>query len=224
MFNTWNKMSENINYRTICQRFISSFKYKFHDELESSIYSVAALLNTSKLRFWYDKKFSEENVDIATRELINVAFTFIKTNINEKVKTKKLNTKEEAHSDSDQEDDDLIFKFFKDDTHKDKNQTIPNLSSIQILRNEKENFFNLLSREEETNKTSKAFWNDNKKKLPNLFKVAQFVLTVPASSAFVEGFFSLWGVCEKLDYMSDELIAKRSFLKCNLKILNELSN
>jgi len=38
-----------------------------------------------------------------------------------------------------------------------------NLSNTQLLKNEKEIFLSLLSKEEETKKTSKNFWNDNKK-------------------------------------------------------------
>jgi len=224
MFNTWNKMSENVKYRTICEKLICYFRNKFEYEIESSIYSVTALLNTSKLRIWYNRKFSEENVTIATNELVNVASTFIQTDSQEKVAKKQTIT--HKHVDSDQEDDDLMFGLFQDDSDDDSSHSKSNLSNTQLLKNEKEIFLSLLSKEEETKKTSKNFWNDNKKKLPNLFKVAQFGFSVPASSAFIERFFSVCGVvCKKrCGNMSDDFIVKRSFLKCHMDILNELSN
>jgi len=162
MFNTWNKMSENVKYRTICEKLICCFRNKFEYELESSIYSVTALLNTSKLRIWYNRKFSEENVTIATNELVNVASTFIQTDSQEKVAKKQTIT--HKHVDSDQEDDDLMFGLFQDDSDDDSSHSKSNLSNTQLLKNEKEIFLNLLSKEEETKKTSKNFWNDNKKK------------------------------------------------------------
>jgi hypothetical protein len=116
MFNTWNKMSENVKYRTICEKLICCFRNKFEYELESSIYSVTALLNTSKLRIWYNRKFSEENVTIATNELVNVASTFIQTDSQEKVAKKQTIT---HNVDSDQEDDDLMFGLFQDDSDDD---------------------------------------------------------------------------------------------------------
>ena len=169
MFNTWNKMSENVKYRTICEKLICCFRNKFEYELESSIYSVTALLNTSKLRIWYNRKFSEENVTIATNELVNVASTFIQTDSQEKVAKKQTIT--HKHVDSDQEDDDLMFGLFQDDSDDDSNYSKLNLSNTQLLKNEKEIFLNLLSKEEETKKTSKNFWNE--KVLANMKKALQ---------------------------------------------------
>ena len=90
------------------------------------------------------------------------------------------------------------------------------------MRNEKDLFFSLISSSLEG--TTNSFWLKNKKKLPNLFKVARRLHTIPASSAFIERFFSICGVfCKPLcGNMSEDLIIKRSFLKCNIDILNQL--
>jgi hypothetical protein len=87
MFNIWNKISENINYQTICLKLIASFRAKFTYELNAGIYSVAALLNTSKLSLWYSKEFSD--VNLAEDELINIASTFMKPENQEKVSGEK---------------------------------------------------------------------------------------------------------------------------------------
>ena len=84
----------------------------------------------------------------------------------------------------------------------------------------------MINKPEEEQKviTTKMFWIENRKTLPSLYKLAQRLLTIPASSAFIERFFSVCGViCKKrCGNMSDELKIMRSFLKCNIDILNSL--
>ncbi len=69
------------------------------------------------------------------------------------------------------------------------------------------------------------FWNEQKKKLPNLFLAVRSYLNIPASSTFIERFFSIRGlICKKrAGAMCDDTIIKRSFLRANLDILNNLN-
>lgn len=73
--------------------------------------------------------------------------------------------------------------------------------------------------------STKAFWIENRAQLPNMAKLANILLNIPASSAFVERFFSICGVVCKARSMSmtDELIIMRVLLKTNIHLLKELN-
>ncbi|CAF1149830.1 unnamed protein product [Brachionus calyciflorus] len=49
MLSKWNRMQVTGNYRELCDYLIAAFKHKFKDEINSSVYCVASLLNVSKL-------------------------------------------------------------------------------------------------------------------------------------------------------------------------------
>ena len=61
------------------------------------------------------------------------------------------------------------------------------------------------------------FWQDNSKKLPALYKLANKVLAIPASSAPVERVFSRGGVIMRPHRarLSAEMLSILMFLKCN---------
>ena len=75
-------------------------------------------------------------------------------------------------------------------------------------------------------KTKDEFWLDKKAKFSNLFKLYLRFSSIPASSAFIERFFSICGVVckQRAGNSLDDLLITRSFLKCNIEILNELKN
>lgn len=62
--------------------------------------------------------------------------------------------------------------------------------------------------------------------MPKLFELAQILLCIPASSAFIERFFSISGaVCKvRAGNTAPDLICTRSFLKSNLFLLRESMN
>ena len=73
-------------------------------------------------------------------------------------------------------------------------------------------------------KTAK-FWTDFKSEMPNLFELQIILLNCPATSSFIERFFSLSGiVCDirRLN-MTDDLMLMRSLMKANMGILKELN-
>ena len=61
--------------------------------------------------------------------------------------------------------------------------------------------------------------------MPNLFELQVILLNLPATSSFIERFFSLSGiVCDiKRLNMTDDLVIKRSMLKANMNILRDLN-
>ena len=60
--------------------------------------------------------------------------------------------------------------------------------------------------------------------MPKLFDLQIILLNIPASSSFIERFFSISGiVCDSRRLnMNDELIVMISLMKANMSILNEL--
>lgn len=74
------------------------------------------------------------------------------------------------------------------------------------------------------NENSK-FWLKNESKFPLLFRLALILYNIPASSAFIERFYSLCGnVCKnRSGNMSAETIIARTLLKANIGILDELT-
>jgi hypothetical protein len=56
MLSKWVRMELYGEYNVLRNHLIAAFKHKFSYEIKSSIYSVAALLNISKLNIWYDRK------------------------------------------------------------------------------------------------------------------------------------------------------------------------
>ena len=74
-------------------------------------------------------------------------------------------------------------------------------------------------------KTNKSFWLEHKKLMPILAELALILLSIKASSAFIERFFSICGVVadSRRASMEDELIILRCILKANIERLKKLN-
>ena len=72
--------------------------------------------------------------------------------------------------------------------------------------------------------SKKNFWEKFTKDLPKLTILYVKINSLPATSAFIERFFSLTGlVCEKRRMrMTEDLIEKRAILKANMTTLEKL--
>ena len=73
--------------------------------------------------------------------------------------------------------------------------------------------------------STKEFWTKKATDFPHLHELSKALFCIQSSSAFIERFFSICGVvCKKRSSnMSDEKIILRSFLKSNMKLLNEMN-
>lgn len=73
--------------------------------------------------------------------------------------------------------------------------------------------------------STKDFWRKYGKRLPILNQLAKILMNVPASSAFIERFFSICGiVCkQRAGNSDDDLVITRSLLKANLDIINSFN-
>jgi hypothetical protein len=62
--------------------------------------------------------------------------------------------------------------------------------------------------------------------LPLMSSLAKIILCIPASSSFIERFYSICGVvCSKRNgNMTGELVGERAFLKANMKLVTFLES
>jgi len=102
----------------------------------------------------------------------------------------------------------IIFNFFLNSDNKK-----------QIIKNEIVSFIEKIQNEN-FNSTSK-FWLDHKKVFPNLYYLALRLFNIPASSAFIEQYFSQTGNIKPSQCcnMEPDLLEMRSMLKANLNII-----
>ncbi len=75
-------------------------------------------------------------------------------------------------------------------------------------------------------KNSNEFWKKNRQKMPILYNLMIKIVSIPASTAYIERFFSVCGVVcrNRAMNMKDELVIIRCLLKANLKWLEELAH
>jgi hypothetical protein len=65
----WKRFDVPQSYRQLCFALIQAFEHKFDYEINSSIYTVAALFNVSKLHTWYNRTDCE---NIRTKAIGNI--------------------------------------------------------------------------------------------------------------------------------------------------------
>ena len=99
------------------------------------------------------------------------------------------------------------------------------ISSIQ-LETEKIRFIKLIDKVNFKCHSTAKFWTTNVQQFPILKDLGAILYNIPSSSAYIERFYSISGnVCNvRSGNMNANTIAKRSFLKANIKILNKLSD
>jgi len=74
-------------------------------------------------------------------------------------------------------------------------------------------------------KSNSSFWLEFREKAPMLNQLYTILSNIPASSAYVERFFSICGIVKKqrASTMTDGLFVARCLLKTNIRILDELN-
>ena len=90
----------------------------------------------------------------------------------------------------------------------------------KVLKDEVKVFINIIT--ETTFESTKKFWLKYKTSMPNLFNLACKLLSIPATSAFIERFFSLTGQINKQqsNSVSVDLLRTRSMLKAHMKLID----
>ena len=122
---------------------------------------------------------------------------------------------------------DSLGAWNDDDNYEDECLITAEMLSLKIMK-ERLDFISLI---ENTNIKDKKFdhsvnfWLHHQNKLPLLSRLFLILYNIPASSAYVERFYSICGnICKnKSGNMSADTIITRSMLKANMAILNKLS-
>ncbi|RMZ95369.1 hypothetical protein BpHYR1_025973 [Brachionus plicatilis] len=87
-----------------------------------------------------------------------------------------------------------VFRAFINSRAYETNADRTRLTNIEKIRHEKQIFLDLIRDQTELQKSTKEFWSTNSSRLPILSSVAKKLFSIPASSAFVERYFSICGV------------------------------
>lgn len=218
LIKTWKSMRVRGDAKALKLNLIEAFEKKFQFELVSRIYLVAALFNVRVLRTWYNERFSVSYVTSASDSIEEVVFKLVFTN-SESI---SLMTRSETFDSIASENDVFFTKFSQT-----KNTTQPHNAKanelLQAIRREKIAFLTYLKdRDLEKMTSTRSFWSKKATTYPNLSKAALILYNIPASSAFIERFFSICGItCRRNSgNMSASMIIKRSMLKANLNLLD----
>jgi hypothetical protein len=77
MFSKWNRMEVTGRHKKFCIFLVNCFKKKFEYEINSDVYKVAGLLNTSKLYLWYQGSDCIHTFKSGSHSLVDVAHHFL---------------------------------------------------------------------------------------------------------------------------------------------------
>ena len=218
-------------YKLLCNNLTEAFQHKFKFELSSPIYTVAALLNVSKLNVWYNRADCLEIRRNAIDNIVNVMKTFQEKKSISTSNSVSDNLNKTIQSTS---SCDSIALMLRDDDIIDQIQINDEIELLQMEKNKIEFlkeiglFVNLKDKQlisRYTPRSTASFWRTNGEKFPILRRIAVILYNIPSSSAFIERFYSICGnVCKvRSGNINSDTIIYRSMLKANIHLLDELS-
>jgi hypothetical protein len=190
---------------------------------------VASVLKVSTLKDWIFKSYSKGFLNKGLEGLKSVCSLFLFSRPQNDETSQNLNNENTPKTPSSAHSNDN-FDFTKNLFA--SSQDAPNIESIQFKRDKEIEaeilfFSDRLSDENKIRsiKSTTQFWKENKKDLPHLFELQLILLNIPASSSFIERFFSISGiVCDvRRGSMNDDLIEMRSMMKANMHVLEQLN-
>ena len=205
--------------KRFCLILIKCIKDKFHYELnQSAIHRAAQMMKISSAFKWINKDFSKSMVDVGLNSLKSACCAIV---YRDKVEEVDSSMRSDGSYD--------IYSGIPDAVYSE------GTSEARLFKFEKDldkeiSFFSEFFTSKEKLRPitdTKKFWLKNRSKMPILFNLAIITLSIPASSAYIERFFSVSGVIcanTRSFNMKDDLIIMRSMLKANYKILFELAS
>lgn len=207
---------------------IAFIRFKFDFELKSPFYAVAALLDVAYISVWFPLGFGPKLMEMALASIESVYFEiFDKEEPTEQSQVEQINNKSVPANDPDASID--IYRQIADiaqfASHVNENKTTNDKNEIKSkIFMEKNNFHRYLFDTNEDKKSTSLFWLRKKDELPHLFKLARFLIVIPASSAFVEGFFSIAGIItsQRASNTKSKYFCERALLRANAKYLDFL--
>jgi hypothetical protein len=188
---------------------------KFDYELNSKEYLVAAVLNVEIADEYKNRSFSKIYYEAGIESIYEVLTMYeneTSTSRNHKPTTNVDKLTTELGVGKAQVN---ILKTFSKLTKK-RSETIPAKTGI---KNEVDLFIKTIKNS--TFDSTEKFWIEHKKSFPNLFRLALRLLSIPATTADIERFFSITGNINNKtrSNMSDELLEMLALLKVNIELL-----
>ncbi|RNA15565.1 hypothetical protein BpHYR1_033482 [Brachionus plicatilis] len=95
------------------------------------------------------------------------------------------------------------------------------INKLNQIRVECDSYLDFIEDGRNIQKSTQAFWNELSYKFPNLSIVSRKVFSIPASSAFIERFFSICGLaCDKRSMnMNTETLIEKVLMRVNIDLL-----
>jgi hypothetical protein len=209
--------------KKLCELLIEHLKIKFNYELNSKVYAVAAALKTDQsfihgISVLLDKFFFNNALD----NLCEVFLMFEKNKNNSS--ELQANSNPLVNNSINREIENMYKPFSKAISTENISQRASEHDLKKKIDKERLEFENIISSMDLASMSSGSFWFTHKKELPLLCQLAYILLGIPASSAFIERYYSICGViCKKRNgNMSGELLIERCMLRANMQILNNI--
>lgn len=152
------------------------------------VYMVSAVLNVEYLDKWTNFSFSKKYFEKGLSSIYDVVLMFDKKSSQENlepVACQRISTLNEARNGLD-----ILFDLSQSDSQVTAVRSSNESHEVKLKK--EISFFELLIKEKKFSSTTE-FWCQNADKLPNLHRLALRLLSIPASSAHIERFFSLSG-------------------------------
>ena len=187
--------------------------------MKSEIYAVASMLNISKLKIWYKRPDCLYIKQASALKLLDVLNVFEKK-VEDLVQVETQTKNTSFISDS----DDSLAGFLEDDNIQNNDELLGEVKQMN-LETEKIEFIRLIDENKMESTSTRKFWLKNKSKFPFLKNLAEILLNIPSSSAFIERYYSLCGIIckQRCGNMTSKQIIERSLLKANIKTINEMN-
>jgi len=200
---------------------IHYLELKFQDELNSKEYLVAAVLNVGYIKHWYKRSFGSKHYQSGLDSIYDILMKYSPNEKEFEESHGKLTKTDKVISNASQTTSEGLNSM--------RNLTRPRINSntddlskqtkSKILADETKKFIDIISSSEF--ESTKSFWIDRQSALPNLYNLALRLLSIPATSAQIERYFSITGQINNktTNSMSPELLETRSLIKANIKFI-----
>ncbi|RNA03548.1 zinc finger BED domain-containing DAYSLEEPER-like [Brachionus plicatilis] len=219
IFNAYDESQFQGEKRRLVKELKKELKRKFEFELNSKIYKLAAILNTSKLELWFDKEYASDYTTGCLQAFEETVTFLLNDKPEENIPRSEQSQNNQTRSYKNNENR-LLMSLVKSKPFESAND-IERINKIEVIRRERSIFLELIREKTNLEKTSNGFWSEYGYKMPLIYKVALKVFSIPASSAFIERFFSICGlVSDKRSMnMNSETLIDKCMLRSNVDLI-----
>ena len=195
---------------------------------------MASILRVSTLKSWINRSYASGYLKKGFDALKNtcILFLFVKNESvnNDELEDSNDSTQQETQASVKSCDNLTNNKYYNFSQQSENDNESDEIRLFQFVKKIDEEITVLSGILTETKKLKKIkktrdFWLHHKNDMPYLYELQLLLLNIPASSSFIERFFSISGfVCDvKRLNMKEDLIIMRSLMKANMNILKELN-